>query len=317
MTIRLAIDIGGTFTDLVLEDDGTRHTVKVLTTLDRPADGLMLAVDRILEQAGMEADSIELIVHGTTLATNALIERRGARIALITTEGHRDALEMAFENRFDQYDIQADRRPPLIGRDLRLSVSERMNYRGEPLRPLDEASVRAAIPKLREAHIESVAVGLLHAYANPAHEQRVAAIFSEAMPGLYISLSSDVCPEIREYERQSTTVANAYVRPMIAGYLADLETRLVTRGLRCPFLLMTSGGSLVTIETASQFPIRLVESGTASGVAAMDRLSKSSIVRVHPSQFLPCSTALNIRPEVAMVALPGGRGGPICRTERH
>ncbi|MEC8263244.1 MAG: hydantoinase/oxoprolinase family protein, partial [Pseudomonadota bacterium] len=265
MTIRLAIDIGGTFTDLVLEDDGTRHTVKVLTTLDRPADGLMLGVDRILEQAGMEADSIELIVHGTTLATNALIERRGARTALITTEGHRDALEMAFENRFDQYDIQADRRPPLIGRDLRLSVSERMNYRGEPLRPLDEASVRAAIPKLREAHIESVAVGLLHAYANPAHEQRVAAILSEAMPRLSISLSSDVCPEIREYERQSTTVANAYVRPMIAGYLADLETRLVTRGLRCPFLLMTSGGSLVTIETASQFPIRLVESGPAGG----------------------------------------------------
>ena len=317
MTIRLATDIGGTFTDLVLEDDGTRHTVKVLTTLDRPADGLMLGVDRILEQARMEAESIELIVHGTTLATNALIERTRARIALITTKGHRDALEMAFENRFDQYDIQADRRPPLIGRNLHLSVSERMNYRGEPLRPLDEASVRAAIPKLREAHIESVAVGLLHAYANPAHEQRVAAIFSEAMPGLYISLSSDVCPEIREYERQSTTVANAYVRPMIAGYLADLETRLVTRGLRCPFLLMTSGGSLVTIETASQFPIRLVKSGKASGVAAMDRLSKSSIVRVHPSQFLPCSTVLNIRPEVAMVALQGGRGGPISQTERH
>ncbi|MEX0502805.1 hydantoinase B/oxoprolinase family protein [Alphaproteobacteria bacterium LSUCC0719] len=265
MTIRLAIDIGGTFTDLVLEDDGTRHTVKVLTTLDRPADGLMLGFDRILEQAGMEAGSIELIVHGTTLATNALIERRGARTALITTEGHRDALEMAFENRFDQYDIQADRRPPLIGRDLRLSVSERMNYRGEPLLPLDEASVRAVIPKLRDAHIDSVAVGLLHAYANPAHEQRVAAILCEAMPGLSISLSSDVCPEIREYERQSTTVANAYVRPMIAGYLADLETRLVTRGLRCPFLLMTSGGSLVTIETASQFPIRLVESGPAGG----------------------------------------------------
>ena len=274
MTIRLAIDIGGTFTDLVLEYDGTRHTAKVLTTPDRPADGLMQGVDQILEQSGVEADSIELIVHGTTLATNALIERKGARTALITTEGHRDTLEMAFENRFDQYDIQADRRPPLIGRDLRLPVSERMNYRGAPLRPLDEASVSAVIPRLRDAHIDSVAVGLLHAYANPAHEQRVAAILSEAMPGLSISLSSDVCPEIREYERQSTTVANAYVRPMIASYLADLETRLAARGLRCPFLLMTSGGSLVTIETASQFPIRLVESGPAGGAILAAHMAK-------------------------------------------
>jgi 5-oxoprolinase (ATP-hydrolysing) len=265
VTIRLAIDIGGTFTDLVLEDDCTRHTAKVLTTPDRPADGLMHGVELILEQSGIEAGSIELIVHGTTLATNALIERKGARTALITTEGHRDTLEMAFENRFDQYDIHADRRPPLIGRDLRLPVSERMSYRGEPLRPLDEASVSAVFPRLRDAQIDSVAVGLLHAYANPAHEQRVAAILSEAMPELSISLSSDVCPEIREYERQSTTVANAYVRPMIAGYLADLDTRLAARGLRCPFLLMTSGGSLVTIETASQFPIRLVESGPAGG----------------------------------------------------
>ena len=265
MTIRLAIDIGGTFTDLVLEEDGTRHTAKVLTTPDHPADGLMQGVDHILEQSGIEAGSVELIVHGTTLATNALIERTGARTALITSEGHRDTLEMAFESRFDQYDIQADHRPPLIGRELRLPVSERMNYRGEPLYPLDEASVSAVIPTLQNAQIDSVAVGLLHAYANPAHEQRVAAILSEAMPGLSISLSSDVCPEIREYERQSTTVANAYVKPMIASYLADLETRLAARGLRCPFLLMTSGGSLVTIETASQFPIRLVESGPAGG----------------------------------------------------
>jgi len=265
VTIRLAIDIGGTFTDLVLDEDGARHTAKVLTTPERPADGLMQGVDRILAQSGVEAASIDLIVHGTTLATNALIERKGARTALITTDGHRDTLEMAFENRFDQYDIQADRRPPLIERDLRLPVRERMNYRGEPLLPLDEASVDAVIPRLRDARIDSVAVGLLHAYANPAHEQRVAAMLSEAMPELSISLSSDVCPEIREYERQSTTVANAYVRPMIAGYLADLETRLEARGLRCPFLLMTSGGSLVTIQTASQFPIRLVESGPAGG----------------------------------------------------
>ena len=265
MSIRLAIDIGGTFTDLVLDENGRRHTAKVLTTPDRPADGLMQGVGQILEQSGIRPGDIDLVVHGTTLATNALIERKGAKTALITTEGHRDTLEMAFENRFDQYDIQADRNPPLIERELRLSVSERMSYRGEALVPLDEESVTALIPALQAARIDSVAVGLLHAYANPAHERRVAEILTTAMPDLSMSLSSDVCPEIREYERQSTTVANAYVRPMIAGYLADLESRLVETGLRCPCLLMTSGGSLVTIETASRFPIRLVESGPAGG----------------------------------------------------
>ncbi|MAK17029.1 MAG: methylhydantoinase [SAR116 cluster bacterium] len=265
MSIRLAIDIGGTFTDLVLDERGQRHTTKVLTTPERPADGLMQGVGQILESSGIAAGAIDLVVHGTTLATNALIERKGARTALITTEGHRDTLEMAFENRFDQYDIQADRNPPLIGRELRFEVSERMSYRGEDLIPLDDDSVTGLIPALQAARIDSVAVGLLHAYANPAHEQRVAAILATVMPELSISLSSDVCPEIREYERQSTTVANAYVRPMIAGYLADLESRLADAGLRCPCLLMTSGGSLVTIETASRFPIRLVESGPAGG----------------------------------------------------
>ncbi len=265
MSIRLAIDIGGTFTDLVLDEDGRRHTAKVLTTPERPADGLIQGVDSILEQSGVEPSAINLVVHGTTLATNALIERKGARTALVTTMGHRDTLEMAFENRFDQYDIQADRNPPLVGRALRFEVAERMNYRGEVLTPLDDDSVAALIPALRSAHIDSVAVGLLHAYANPAHEQRVADILTTAMPDLSISLSSDVCPEIREYERQTTTVANAYVRPMIAGYLGDLESRLADSGLRCPCLLMTSGGSLVTIETASRFPIRLVESGPAGG----------------------------------------------------
>jgi len=265
VSIRLAIDIGGTFTDVVLDEDGQRHTAKVLTTPERPADGLMQGVDRILEQSGIGPERIDLVVHGTTLATNALIERKGAKTALITTKGHRDTLEMAFENRFDQYDIQAERNPPLIPRALRFEVNERMSYRGEALTPLDEGTVAALIAALQAAQIDSVAVGLLHAYANPAHEQRVAAILSAAMPDLSISLSSDVCPEIREYERQSTTVANAYVRPMIAGYLADLDSRLADSGLRCPCLLMTSGGSLVTIETASRFPIRLVESGPAGG----------------------------------------------------
>ena len=274
MSIRLAIDIGGTFTDLVLDDDGRRHTAKVLTTAERPADGLMLGIEQILDESGIAAGAVDLVVHGTTLATNALIERKGARTALITTKGHRDALEMAFENRFDQYDIQADRNPPLIPREFRLEVTERMNFRGEVLTPLDSNSVESLVETLQESRISSVAVGLLHAYANPAHEQAVAAILSQAMPDLSISLSSDVCPEIREYERQSTTVANAYVRPMIAGYLADLDSRLAAAGLHCPCLLMTSSGSLVTIETASRFPIRLVESGPAGGAILATHLAR-------------------------------------------
>ncbi len=265
MTTRLAIDIGGTFTDVVLDRDGVRTTSKVLTTADRPAAGFMRGVNIVLEQSGTAPGSVDLILHGTTLATNALIERKGARTALITTEGHRDSLEMAFENRFDQYDIQADRLPPLVGRDLRLPVTERVNFQGNVLTPLDESSVHSIIPTLNREKIESIAVGLLHSYANSMHEQRIAEILSEALPGVSISLSSDVCPEIREYERQSTTVANAYVQPKISGYLADLQTRLAETGFDCPCLLMTSAGSLVTIETASRFPIRLVESGPAGG----------------------------------------------------
>ena len=155
MSMRLAIDIGGTFTDLVLDEHGQRHTTKVLTTPERPADALMQGIDRILSQSGVEAGAIGLVVHGTTLATNALIERKGARTALITTKGHRDTLEMAFENRFDQYDIQADRNPPLIRRELRFEVGERTSYRGETLTALDDDSVTALIPALQAARIDS------------------------------------------------------------------------------------------------------------------------------------------------------------------
>ncbi len=275
MTTRLAIDIGGTFTDVVLDRDGIRTTTKVLTTPSRPADGFMRGVEAVLAEAGADATSVDLILHGTTLATNALIERKGANTALITTQGHRDSLEMAFENRFDQYDIQADRLPPLVGRELRLPVTERVNFRGDVLTALDEQSVRNAIPVLESAGVESVAIGLLHAYANPAHERRIAEIVAEALPTVSLSLSSDVCPEIREYERQSTTVANAYVQPKIAGYLADLEARLGDAGFRCPCLLMTSAGSLVTIETAARFPIRLVESGPAGGAILAAHIART------------------------------------------
>ena len=263
--IRLAVDIGGTFTDAVLENDGAFATEKLLTTPAIPAEGFMTAVMKVLEATGTEPSDVELIIHGTTLATNTLIEHKGAKTALIVTEGHRDALEIAFENRFDQYDIDAQRPPPLVPRHLRLAVCERMDWRGAVLTPLDEASVEALIPEIERQGVESIAVGLLHAYANPLHEKRTWDILRAALPDIFFSLSSDVCPEIREYDRQSTTCANAYVQPLMARYLKDVRERLAAAGFLCPCLIMTSGGSLFTIEAATDFPVRLVESGPAGG----------------------------------------------------
>lgn len=263
---RIAVDIGGTFTDVALEmADGSLVTAKTLTTPKAPDEGVIAGVGEAMANARLSPADIGVIIHGTTLATNALIEKRGAKTALLTTEGHRDSLEMAYENRFEQYDVMIDRPPPLVPRWLRLPVRERLNAQGEALIALDEASVRALIPALEKEGVESLAIGFLHSYANPAHEQRAAEIVAKAMPGLSISLSSDVAPEIREYERQTTTVANAYVRPLMERYLRALENAFAAHGYSCPFLLVTSGGGLCTVETAARFPIRLVESGPAGG----------------------------------------------------
>ncbi|MEZ5558159.1 MAG: hydantoinase/oxoprolinase family protein [Pseudomonadales bacterium] len=272
---RIAVDIGGTFTDVVLEHgaDGRRTTTKVLTTYDDPANAVMLGIDEVLRQSGVDASAVTLVLHGTTLATNALIERRGAVTALLTTEGHRDAVEMAFENRFEQYDIDIERPAPLVPRPLRLPVPERLDARGEVLRPLDERAVRALVPRLQQAEVESVAVGLLHAYANPVHEQRVGDILAAALPALSVTLASDVCPEIREYERLSTACANAYVKPLMARYLASLARQIAARGIAAPVLMMTSGGGLTTLATAAKFPIRLVESGPAGGAMLAARVA--------------------------------------------
>ncbi|MBT7615437.1 MAG: methylhydantoinase [Rhodospirillaceae bacterium] len=274
MSTRLAVDIGGTFTDIVLDRDGEEWTGKVLTTPSAPADGFMTGVMEVLDVSGVKPGDIDLILHGTTLATNALIERKGAVTALFVTQGHRDSLEIAYENRFDQYDLMADRTAPLVPRDLRMPVPERVNARGEVLIALDEAAVTAWLDQLEGLNVGSVGVGLLHAYANPAHEQRIGAMITERFPTMAISLSSDVCPEIREYERQTTTAANAYVKPTIARYLADVEARLSETGFTCPCLLMTSGGSLVTIATAREFPVRLIESGPAGGAILAGHLAK-------------------------------------------
>ncbi len=262
---RLAVDIGGTFTDLALEHAGGRTTVKVLTTPAEPEKGVLDGVRNILATSGVKAEDIALIIHGTTLATNAVIERKGARTALITTEGFRDVIAMGNESRYDQYDLNIVLPQPLVPRYLRLPVPERLDNTGKVLRPLDEAAVRALVPFLKAEEIESVAVGFLHAFVNPAHEQRVRDVLGEELPGVGVSISSEVSPEMREWERFSTTVANAYVQPMMARYLRRLETDLRDVGAKAPLFLMMSGGGLTTIDTACRFPIRLVESGPAGG----------------------------------------------------
>ena len=271
---RIAIDIGGTFTDVVLDGDGERFATKVLTTHDAPAAGALAGLDEVLRAGGRRPQDIALVLHGTTLATNALIERRGATLALITTAGHRDALEMAYENRFEQYDVNIDRPPPLVPRHRRLTVPERLNAAGEVLVPLDEDAVHGLVPTLAAQGVTSVAVGLLHAYANPAHERRIGAILQARLPDVSVTLAAEVCPEIREFDRLSTACANAYVKPLMASYLRHLAAALAARGLRCPFLMMTSGGGLTDIETAVRFPVRLVESGPAGGAILASRVAE-------------------------------------------
>nr|WP_294519880.1 hydantoinase/oxoprolinase family protein [uncultured Rhodopila sp.] len=273
-TARLAVDIGGTFTDLALEHGGQRSTVKVLTTPAAPEQGVMQGLRTITAAAGIAPADIALIIHGTTLATNAIIERKGARTALITTEGFRDVLAMGNESRYDQYDLNIVLPEPLVPRYLRLPVPERLDNTGAVLLPLQEAAVTALIPLLQRENVESIAVGLLHAFVNPVHERRIAAILRDALPDSPVSLSSEVSPEMREWERFSTTVANAYVQPLMARYLRRLEADLHAAGAVAPLFLMMSGGGLTTIDTACRFPIRLVESGPAGGAIFSARIAR-------------------------------------------
>ncbi len=282
--IRIGIDIGGTFTDLVLDDAGRRSAAKVLTTPEAPERAVLDGLAELLAATGKRAGDVGLIVHGTTLATNAIIERKGAKTALIATEGFRDTLEIADEGRFDQYDVFLVKPAPLVPRPLRFTVPERVDARGRVRLALDEDAVRRVAGPLKAAEVESVAVSFMHAYAAPAHEERTRAILADELPGVPVSLSAEVCPEIREYERVSTTVANAYVQPLMAGYLGRLETALAERGFACPVYLMTSGGGLTTIETARRFPIRLVESGPAGGAILAAHLARE-IDRPHVLSF--------------------------------
>ncbi len=262
---RLAVDIGGTFTDVVLEMPDRTLSAKLLTTHAAPDEAVIEGTQAILREAGIAAASLDLVIHGTTLATNALIERKGARSALITTAGFRDSLEIAYEHRFEQYDLYMERPEPLISRDLRLEVPERLAADGSVLLELDEVALEMLVPALRQHDIEALAISFLHSYINPVHEERARDLIARALPDMAVTISSEVCREIREYERTSTVVANAYVLPMMERYLARMQDGLRRIGASCPLLLMMSSGGICTVETARRFPVRLVESGPAGG----------------------------------------------------
>jgi N-methylhydantoinase A len=275
-TARLAVDIGGTFTDLVLALPDRSLSAKVLTTSDAPERAVLEGTAAILTQAGIGAADLALVIHGTTLATNALIERKGARTALVTTDGFRDSLEIAYEHRFEQYDLYMERPEPLVARPWRFEVPERVAADGAVLLPMDEASVDRIGAAAKAEGAEAIAICFLHAYQNDAHERRAKDILSRHFAPEVIAISSEVCPEIREYERTSTTVANAYVLPLMERYLRRLEDGLKAIGSTAPLLLIMSSGGITTVETARRFPIRLVESGPAGGAILAQMIAAES-----------------------------------------
>ena len=275
-TARLAVDIGGTFTDLVLALPDRSLSAKVLTTSDAPERAVLEGAAAILAQAGISAADLALVIHGTTLATNALIERKGARTALVTTDGFRDSLEMAYEHRFEQYDLYMERPEPLVARPWRFEVPERVAADGTVLLQMDEAAVERIGAAAKAAGAEAIAICFLHAYQNDAHERRARDILARYFAPEVIAISSEVCPEIREYERTSTTVANAYVLPLMERYLRRLEDGLKAIGSAAPLLLIMSSGGITTVETARRFPIRLVESGPAGGAILAQMIAAES-----------------------------------------
>jgi N-methylhydantoinase A len=262
--IRLGADIGGTFTDVALELDGVLYSTKVLTNYAAPEQAILDGMDVVLAEAGLCYGDLDILIHGTTLATNALIERRGAKVAFVTTEGFRDVIEMRTESRFDQYDLNLVLPTPLVPREDRFPVRGRIGAQGQELAPLDEAALMVLADRIAKGGYGAVAIGFIHAYANPAHERRAREIIA-ARVDLPISISSEVSPQMREFERFNTVCANAYVRPQMADYLGRLQTRLREMGATCPVFMIHSGGGLISVETAAEFPVRLVESGPAGG----------------------------------------------------
>lgn len=262
--IRLGADIGGTFTDVALECRGGMFTTKVLTNYAAPEQSILDGIEVVLAEAGIAPVDLEIVIHGTTLATNALIERRGARTALITTEGFRDVIEMRTENRFEQYDLNLRLPTPLIPREDRFTVAGRIGAQGQELQPLDEAALEELAGRIAAEGFGAVAIGFIHSYMNPDHERRAREIIA-AKVDVPISISAEVSPQMREFERFNTVCANAYVRPQMQDYLTRLQIRLKEMGATCPVFMIHSGGGLIGVETAAEFPVRLVESGPAGG----------------------------------------------------
>jgi N-methylhydantoinase A len=268
--LRIGIDIGGTFTDAALVDgeSGAIRVVKVLTTPEDPALGFMAALERGLAECQASGHDVAAVVHATTVATNAIIEGKTARVGMLVTRGFRDILEIGRQIRSRLYDVHLQKPAPLVPRRWSIEVSERLDHEGRVLVALDLDQVRQAVRRLREEAVEAVVVCLLHSYVNPAHERAVAAVVREALPAVYLSVSSEVCPEYREYLRASTTAVNAAVMPIVSRYVDALESRLHALGAVAPFYVMQSNGGVMTSASAKARPVYMVESGPAAGVIA-------------------------------------------------
>ena len=265
----VGVDIGGTFTDLLmLGADGRAVIKKTLSTPQDPSLAVETALRQALQDGVAEPAERAELIHGTTLVTNALIERKGALTALLTTTGFRDALEIGREHRYELYDLNLDLPKPLVPRHLRFDVPERMAADGSVLQPLDEDFVRRLVTELRDKGIQAIAVCYLHSYRNPTHEERTAEIIAELAPTVRVSLSCQVDPSIREFQRTSTTAANVYVQELVANYLAELQNRLDRMDFTGSFFIMLSSGAIATAETAARFPVRMLESGPAAGALA-------------------------------------------------
>lgn len=262
---RVGVDIGGTFTDVALQYSGGLSTCKVLTNYSQPEQAILDGITLAATKAGVALGDIGQVIHGTTLVTNALIERRGAKLAFITTEGFRDVIEMRSENRFEQYDLNLSLPKPMVPREDRLTLNERMGPNGQVLLALEQSEVDAMVATILGGDYEAVAIGLMHSYANDAHELQMAAALRAAAPDLSISVSSVISPQMRELPRFNTVIANAYVQPQVAAYLGRLVNRLGEAGLDAPVFMLHSGGGLISVETAAEQPVRLLESGPAGG----------------------------------------------------
>ena len=278
---RLGVDIGGTFTDIVLETSSKRFSAKVLTDNTNPETAIFKGINDVCLKADIAPSDLTQIIHGTTLATNSLIERKGAKTALITTEGFRDVIEMRTESRFEQYDLNLSLPEPLLSREHRYVLKERIDAQGKVLIPIEQRAVEDLANELRNKGYTSVAVGFLHSYVNNNHENVVGKIIQNIIPNIMVSLSNEVSPQVREYERFSTTVANAYIKPLIEKYLLNFLTELEKKNINCPAFLMHSGGGIMSFQDAIKFPVRLVESGPAGGAMfAADLASRYGLKKI-------------------------------------